>query len=220
MNTSATCAGFILGDPLSWPRERKPAVQRSYTLSIKLIHRSKQKVKDYSRRVVDESPDAAKGITITDIVKGNLQKLPQPERFIGLNSLIKKIPKVEGIQQYVCAYKRRKHRAAVEPSSSVNRGRRCTSAFKHRDTLISFETFIVTIMILTSPLLMRILQVVDPAIPSRQFTATPWMIHLPPSHTVDDTDIISIDDYQLKTTLVDSQSFSQLPRRQLQDPAA
>ncbi|PNP59705.1 hypothetical protein FNYG_14836 [Fusarium nygamai] len=213
------------------------------------------------------SLNAAKGIITIVIIKGNLQKLPQPELFMVLDGLVKQIPKIEGIQrqygisifwqlggdlydaaftygEYMltkdkagktlrvfkifighpgipeldasnqhddpeseseleleqdCPYKRPKHRTVVEPSPSDKSGHRRTPALDHCDSLASSEQ--------------EVYRDDDDsyiALPGDPFS---------PSPTVDDIDIISVDDYQLETTLVDNQSISQLARRQLQDPA-
>ncbi|KAF5627673.1 uncharacterized protein FTJAE_9160 [Fusarium tjaetaba] len=62
---------------------------------------AKKKVKGYIGRVVNESPDAAEGITTTDMIKRNLQELPQPELFMVLDGLFKQMYKIEGIQRQV-----------------------------------------------------------------------------------------------------------------------
>ncbi|KAF4958155.1 hypothetical protein FGADI_2622 [Fusarium gaditjirri] len=57
------------------------------------------KVKRYIGRVVDDSPDATKGITTKHIVARNLQQLPSAERRQVLDGLVKEVPKIKGIQQ-------------------------------------------------------------------------------------------------------------------------
>ncbi|KAH7232139.1 uncharacterized protein BKA55DRAFT_146104 [Fusarium redolens] len=71
----------------------------------------KAHVKNYIGRVVDDSPDATKGITTMHIVKRNLQQLPSAERLQVLDGLVKQIPKIKGIQNQARDHKANLRRA-------------------------------------------------------------------------------------------------------------